>query len=255
MGDHWEFFPCQMGENRAFIFVDVGGKTTVEGAPTRLLKLQLRYKRPREDGLPTNDEYAPVIAIENELEAFVKEGADRYVGRVTVAGCRHFYFYTSRTDFVWRRFIAELSARSGYEMEAGFRDDPQYDGYWRELYPSADDWCVIRDMKVIESLKENGDDGTASRQIDHWIYFPNKGAVLPFIAWAENNGFVHDAEYSHEGDDGRYCVRLHHEGPARIDDVSHHTIALRRKAAELGADYDGWETPVIKPVDVTSSSA
>jgi hypothetical protein len=50
-------------------------------------------------------------------------------------------------------------------------------------------------------------------------------------------------------------VRLHHEGPARIDDVSHHTIALRRKAEELGADYVGWETPEIKPVDVTSSSA
>jgi hypothetical protein len=253
--DHWEFFPCQMGDERAFIFVDVGGDSTVAGAPTRLVKLRLQYHRPHPDGLPTNEEYDAVIAIENELEAFVKEGADRYVGRVTVGGHRYFYFYTSRNDFAWRRFIGELAARSGYELTPTFCDDPEYAGYWRDLFPGDDDWRVIYDMKVIEGLETHGDDGTAPRQIDHWIYFPAKGAVMPFIAWAESNGFVHDPQYSHEDDDGRYCVRVHHEGPASIESVSHHTIALRRKAAELGGDYDGWETPVIKPGDVTSSSA
>lgn len=256
MDHEWEFFPCQRGKNRAFIFVDVGGKATVEDAPTRLAKVHLKYRRPHANGLPTNEEFEAAIAIEKALEAFANEGSDRYVGRVTEGGYRVFYFYTSREDGVWRRFVEDLARRTSYDLAAEFRDDPQYDGYWRELYPTDDDWEVIQDLKVIESLEKNGDDGTASRQIDHWIYFPAKGAVMPFIAWAQSNGFAHDAEYSHETDDSEYCVRLHHHGPARIESISHHTIALRRKAAELGGRYDGWEAPVTKapPGDVTSSS-
>jgi hypothetical protein len=247
MSEHWEFFPCQMGDDRAFVFVDVRGEEALAQAPTRLVKLRLRYQRPRDNGLPTDEEYQPVLAIEHALEAFAKEGSDRYVGRVTVGGCRYFYFYIGRADSDWDSFVADLAERSGYQLTLAFRDDPQYDGYWRDLYPTDDDWVVIRDLKVIEALNDGGDDGTASRQIDHWIYFPGKAAVLPFIAWAQSNGFVHDAEYSQETDDGKYLVRLHHHGSALIADLSHYTIALRRKAAELGADYDGWESPVITP--------
>jgi hypothetical protein len=32
----------------------------------------------------------------------------------------------------------------------------------------------------------------------------------------------------------------------RLNDITSHTLALRRKAVEYGGDYDGWETPVIK---------
>ena len=47
-------------------------------------------------------------------------------------------------------------------------------------------------------------------------------------------------------DDGKFRVRFAHKGTLRLPDITSHTIALRRKASELGGDYDGWETPVCK---------
>jgi hypothetical protein len=47
-------------------------------------------------------------------------------------------------------------------------------------------------------------------------------------------------------DDGKFRVRFSNEGTLRLPDITSHTIALRRKASELGGDYDGWETPVCK---------
>jgi hypothetical protein len=118
--------------------------------------------------------------------------------------------------------------------------------YFRELYPTADDWQVIKDMRVIDAAKERGDPGTAMRQIDHWTYFDNEASARTFVEWAEKNGFANDAEYSGVREDSKYCVRLHHRGTLELRDLTHHTIQLRRKAEELGGDYDGWETPVEK---------
>ena len=60
MTDHWEFFPCMMGEDQAFIFTDVGVKDQLsEQAPERLLKVRLDYKAPSENGLPTEEEFEP----------------------------------------------------------------------------------------------------------------------------------------------------------------------------------------------------
>ena len=44
-----------------------------------------------------------------------------------------------------------------------------------------------------------------------------------------------------------YCVRLYHVGPVQSGYVSSHTLAPQRKAAELGGNYDGWETQVLAP--------
>jgi uncharacterized protein (TIGR01619 family) len=247
--EHWEFFPCSMGDDQAFIFLNVGINKSIVNAPKHLAKLRLAYKAPRPNGLPTKEEFEPVSKIEDRIENFSKAKNDWYVGRVTVSGHRIFYIYTGRTEENWNDFVTALSDESGYSIYLSYNNDPEHRGYREDLYPTPDDWQVIMDLKVIEVLKKQGDDGSAVRKIDHWIYFDDKTSAADFVKWAEKDRFTEEAKYSHTTDDGKYCVRLFHNGTIELGDITSHTIALRRKADEFGGEYDGWETPVTKPED------
>ncbi|HTD73422.1 MAG TPA: DUF695 domain-containing protein [Steroidobacteraceae bacterium] len=245
MTEDWRYFPCTMGESTAFIFVDVGITETIDRAPANLVKIRLAYKNPHPNGLPSDEEFYAVGSIERALETFVTETSGWYIGRVTVDGHRHFYVYSAKEEAHWSSFLDSLSATTGYQLEADTRSDPQHEGYWQDLYPTDDDWQVINDLAVIDAIDRNGDNGTEPRQIDHWVYFGNQTGMLPFLTWARSEGFTHDEANSSSTDDGRYCLRLSHHGPAEITEISHRTIALRRKALEYGGEYDGWETPVV----------
>ncbi len=236
-----------MGDDQAFIYLNTGISDTIDSVPSSLAKLRLTYKSPRKNGLPTNEEFEPVSAIEDQIESFAKEVNDRYVGRVTVDGQRIFYVYTSRDQATWLKFIGNLGLESGYDITLAYMDDPNHSAYRDDLYPTEDDWQVIKDLQVIENLRSHGDDGSESRKVDHWIYFESKQSSVDFVIWAENDRFTEEPEHSHETDDGKYCVRLFHQGTLKIADISSHTITLRRKAAEHGGDYDGWETPILMP--------
>src|SRR5262249_23308638 len=89
-------------------------------------------------------------------------------------------------------------------------------------------------------------------QIDHWAYFPSSTAAEQFSLWVQAQGYELDSVSA--ADDGRLCVRFFHDGSCQLSDITSHTIALRRKASDLGGDYDGWETPVCKTPTYRRSS-
>lgn len=239
-----------MGNDQAFIFFDDGIRDSINKlAPALLVRVCLTYKEPHPNGLPKQSEYDAVSRVEDELQHFATGHNDWYVGRVTVAGCRYFHIYTSLPEGAWTEFVSGLGVRSGYELSVSFRPDPEHRSYWEELYPTEDDRQVIQDMLVIENLEKHGDDGSAPRKVDHWVYFQDEESAKIFVSWAISDRFTFEPDYSCGTDDGKYCVRLSHVGTIKLGDISSHTIALRRKAAECKGDYDGWEAPVIKPVN------
>ena len=244
MSDQWIFFPCQIGEHRASILFDHGIRDSIDEAPRLFLKVRAAFKSPRPDGLPTSEEFQQLSKLEDALQALVQEKKSIYVGRVAVEGHHHFYIYTAESEAVWSLGLDRLGAQHDYPLGYVLKADESHDGYWKELFPTDDDWQVIQDLRVIETLEKEGDDGSASRCIDHLAYFPSYPAAQEFSEWAKGQGY---GSFSIEGaDDNKFRVRFSHEGSVRLDDISSHTIALRRKASELEGDYDGWETPICK---------
>ena len=81
MSNDWKFFMCQMGDHLASIMVDVGIADSIESTPPRLARLRLKYKQPAENGLPTNEEFEAVSALEDDLNHFLAGTPDAYVGR------------------------------------------------------------------------------------------------------------------------------------------------------------------------------
>lgn len=245
MSDQWIFFPCQMGEHSASVFFDYGIRDSIDTiAPRQLLMVRVAFKRPRPDGLPANDEFQRLTALEDGLQALVQQQESIYVGRITVDRHRHFYIYTSHSEAEWSPRLGALGDGHGYPLASVLKLDDTHSGYWQGLFPTDDDWQVIQDLGVIEALQKQGDDGTASRCIDHWAFFPAQSVAEAFALWASERGY--GAATTDITDDGKFRVRFSHEGTVRLPDITSHTIALRRRASELGGDYDGWETPLCK---------
>ena len=244
MQDHWVHFPYSTDGAQAFNFLNVGLFESIGKAPRLLAVLSLTYKSPNEHGLPTDAEFQPAVDIEDKIDNQATQSNDWFVGRVTVSSKRHFYVYTHQEPAVWERFAAQLAKDSGYEITTSFRDDPQHEGYLKELYPTEDDWQVIGDSNIILALAKEGDDGSASRTIEHWVYFPTQASAEPFVDWAQKDRFTLDPEQTRQNAEGQYAVKLTHTGTVKLADITSHTIALRRKAAKFGGEYDGWETKV-----------
>jgi len=210
-----------------------------------LAKVRLTYQAPRPNGLPTQEEFDAVRAIEEKLERFARRGKDRYVGRITRGGYRVFFIYTRRNKPDWTSLLDKLARESGYELALALKSDRRHSGYHKELFPTDDDWQVINDIAVVEALRREGDVEGVRRRIDHWAYFKNAKAAAKFAKWAPTGAYKHDAKLSGEVQ-GEHCVRLYHVGSTRQQELSHHSIQLNRKATELGGRYDGWETMVVK---------
>ncbi len=129
MSDQWEYFPCQIGDHTASIFVDVGIHDIIHEAPRTVCKVRLKYRHTHPNGLPTNDDFEPVKQIEDRLEAFASVAKDWYVGRVTVNGHRQFHCFTSRDEKAWREEVGKLADEFGFEMSVKCEDDAEHSAY------------------------------------------------------------------------------------------------------------------------------
>jgi hypothetical protein len=242
VADGWHTFPAQMGAHRAFITFNEGYARLADEDPNDiLLKVRVEIKAPTDSGLPTNDEFPALAALDERLEETFASNAGAYVGRLTVDGQRYFYFYVTCSEDFASQAIGRIAEETSYHLTYIYEEDQAKDGYWKELYPTDDDWQMIKDLRVLDTLREQGDDEHANREVSHWAYFPERQAAEQFADWLTAGGY---RVRTVEPRSSQTEVRFTHVGTMRLEDITHHTITLGRKASELNGDYDGWETSV-----------
>ncbi|WP_426395234.1 DUF695 domain-containing protein [Ralstonia sp. R-29] len=252
MADAWETFPAQMGDHRAFIAFNGSYAEIARTDPrTSLFRVRLEFKHPTAEGMPPEDEFPELRNVLNLLTTGVVAEGGIHVGRVTAKGYRHFYFYVALPEEKVLDLFDSVAAQTPYELAYAYQEDPEKDGYWKNLYPTADDWQVIRDIRVLDALKDKGDISNVSRPVSHWAYFPTPQEAQQFADWARTNAYQVDS-VAPTGD--KVEVRFTHEATMELEDITYHTIIINRKTKALGGDYDGWETSVERSVQPTSQS-
>ena len=247
MAEAWHTFPAQMGEHRAFLTFD-NGFAEIAGTDSRkfLFKVRVAIKFPNEAGLPTNDEFPALVAVDEALDQAVTSKGGIYVGRITVNGHRHFLFYVDFDEKTADDIASEIARGTGYQLDLAFEEDPNKDGYWNDLYPTSDDWQVIRDLEVLDALGKHEDNAEIERQIQHWTYFEAAYPAERFAEWLKEVGYlIHEVSRRPEGNTK---VTFSHVGMTTLEAVTKHTISINRKVKELNGEYDGWETRVEKSV-------
>lgn len=244
MEDIWYTFPASMGNDQAWISYNHGYAEVANTDPQSILfRVRVTIKNPTEYGMPTNEEFPALSALDEELDRRITNFKGIYVGRVTVAGQRYFYFYVSISETEANDIINTISYSSKYDLQYIYEPDPEKKYYWNELFPTEDDWQVIQDLKVLDTLSEEGDIKENSREVTHWAYFDQETKARQYANWAsEQNYKVLYCGKSEDNPD--FLVQFVHTGTMNFNDITHHTIGLNRKARELDGRYDGWETSV-----------
>jgi hypothetical protein len=247
MSDHWEMFECMMGEHLAFITLDYGIHRELDSLPPDSARFVVAMIDADARGLPIDGEFARL----NEVQALLEErlgATGQYVGRVTTQGQRYFLFYTSLDEARCLEVARAAGDLHGHCVQLLHEPDPHRSRYWDELFPTDDDWQVIKDMKVASALREAGDTMTKPRRIEHWAYFADDAARSRFVE-AVRDGFDSIELLDADLDGGGYGVRLAHVSLPDHVSMNPSTLGLARAAREHGGDYDGWESPVCKESD------
>ena len=248
MSDEWELYACAMGDHTAYISFDNGIRKTINKLPQKTaLKIRVLIDNPTDAGLPQGDEFGVLNVIEDTISAFLASHEGVYLGRITVKGARHFLCLCDAAETIVKDFCTtirkERNRKIAYMQEA----DHERNVYWKDLYPTEHDWQLIQDMKVIDSLRKNGDTLTIKRRIDHWLWFKDAAFREHFRLWAEGNAFgIHEMMDHPDDNNYPFGIRIFHEAVPSLGEISHHTIQLHDVAKENSGDYDGWETSVEK---------
>ena len=247
MSDEWDFYFCNVDDNAASIFVDLGlARDAPLIAYPEMAYIRIYMQAPRPDGLSSEAEFETLGKIEDAAELLQAGGEALYVGRNTSDGCRDLYFYTRSSDG-WTKQVANImQAFPTYEFDSGTRDDPDWNTYFGFLYPSDEDRERIQNRRTCEALESNGDRLEKERPVKHWAYFPDSASRQKFSNFAATIGYIEEALIEPETDQDSYGIRLSCIGVPSITNIDALTIPLFRAARDYGGKYDGWETEVVR---------
>ncbi|HUO90115.1 MAG TPA: DUF695 domain-containing protein [Rhizomicrobium sp.] len=244
--DRWDHYLCKMDGAIASVFVDMD---LIDRAPLAALAMLVTARvpmlDPRPDGLSSSEEFDKLIEIEEALNKASEEAGAAYVGRITTAGERDFFFYAGEAPACEDHLLVALAPFTAYRAAIFSRDDKDWEVYRDSLYPSPEARQLMGNQAVYDSLRKNGDTLVDPRKIDHWAYFPTEDARSVFINDVQPLGYDIGQMFDPGEDGPEFGVRFTRTdipGGALDDSV----LKLFRLADAAGGRYDGWESIVMK---------
>ncbi|PHR56035.1 MAG: hypothetical protein COA44_09210 [Arcobacter sp.] len=248
MQEYWELYMKSLEGKPASIQFNAGISMEIEdmGYTYPIIAfVKAKLKEPKDNGLLGENEEPEILFMEDKLEAsMIKFRIGKYVGRVISDGYVTFLYYVQFT-YNWPDFIEfALNEHEGYEITNGHSEDSEWNYYKNLLYPSAREWQLIQNHKVCNNLIEQGDSLRIARAIEHKIFMPSVEKKEALIQALIILGFkMNDEIENEEGIKGLDFYRLDKPFYHDIDPL---TLSLIDIAEEHDAQYDGWETSVVK---------
>lgn len=249
MGERWDFYFCTVDDRPASIFVnlDLEREAPLPGL-SYVASVRILMKNPRPDGLSSADEAAALKQIEDTLNAEVRrrDPAAVFVGRNTSGGKRDLFFYVPAADWWVALISAAPSSVSGYKIEADVWEDRSWETYFDFLLPNDEQKQTIQNSDVCEQMEQRGDPLDQPREIDHWVYFPQSDQRAQFQLKVAEMAFQTRSVIDEPSRGAPYGLQIYRVDLPSYNAIDGVTLPLFRLARELGGEYDGWETAVLK---------
>jgi regulator of RNase E activity RraB len=246
MPDNWKSYLCNVNNNLASVFVNLGLRddAPISSQPW-LLWAWVYFQSPRPDGLSDGREAPTLFKIEDALDLHVSRSCGAIpCGRITTEGRREFYFYGETKDGFADAVAAALAGFNGYKFDSGEKEDSLWEQYLDVLYPSPEDLERIKNRDVLDVLVERGDVLTAVRDVQHWMYFSSEASRAHFRDAAIGAGFRIDSESIVEGS-RPFGISVVRSQPVQQELIDATVIELLQMTQRFDGEYDGWETPLV----------
>jgi uncharacterized protein (TIGR01619 family) len=246
MEANWRSYITLIDDHPALVLVDIGARECADEALPHLITLRLRALALEENGLPTEEDFEAIYALEEALDACVQECGGRYVGRYTHGEEYVLHAYTARPEETLAAVQALADQHGDRAPACEVTEDAAWETYFGALHPSREEWREMIDEEVLAQLQENGDDLSQPREIEHWFSFddPEKRAQAE-KALVKNKFKVSSRSEPSEEDAGfgLCAVRVDSVQP---DEITELTISLMELAEHFDGEYDGWGTHVVE---------
>ena len=247
MSKDWDFYASEIDGKPASVFLDLG---VADDAPIERLTIvawvKMQMLHPREDGLASEDEFEALKAIEDALKSGLVSKTTAYVGNITLDGRRDFYFYASSAQGWKDQVVNALRAFTDYRFNCGSRPDREWDTYFELLSPADADLVRMQNRRLCDLLQQRGDRLDRERPIEHTAYFAKAPARDAFVREATGLGFGVVAMIEPEEKGDHFGIRVSGLGVPSHAQIDALTLPLFLAASELGGEYDGWDTDVVK---------
>jgi len=180
-----------------------------------------------------------IIALEHQDRAI-------YVGSRVIDGWSEFYFYaydSKKLDSI----TAKILTPSNYVYESNVVRDTKWGFYETQLFPTELEFCHIQSAKIIFLLKEEDEDLSIERDVEHYISFETPTQKNRFINTLDIDGFSYkDDISSEEFEHGVALVKKH----AVTEDIVKKVVEeLFTKVKQNSAYYEGWSTVLVSEAE------
>lgn len=236
--DDWDFYPCQVDDAPASIFLNLRYRSSAPFGDTDThysLRIELIDKA--EHGMGSAAEADALYPIEDEVIERAQALGFLYVGRLRTAGYWELTFYAPAESLDALAALAAGIAVRKAVAEA--RPDPDWDYYRDFLFPNDERREWMQDRRLVDKLQEQGDPLTTPRRVDHWLEFPTPEARNLFVADLAAEGFALES-FSDPGG-----ARVHRIDAVELETIHAAVVTLLGMAVRHGGTYDGWETVVM----------
>lgn len=250
MADHWDFYFFVVDGRPCSTMLDLA---LVSSAPLAarpwLLSIRLPLAEPRTDGLSANTEAEVLGKIEDALVRSLEARCGAlFVGRMTYRGVRDLFFYARKADGLDEAMAEVLAGFPKRRALSRKQHDPGWRHYLDVLYPGPLEWQWIKDRRVVDTLKEQGDRSDVLRPIDHHAFFDDEAAATAWAASVRTMGFEVEVR-RREDQPTEWTAHAVREDPAVLAHVHDIASRLYGLAEEHGGRYDGWGCSVVRPHD------
>ncbi len=247
--EDWAGYFCTIGDGQiGAVMVDIGlAQIAPVESKSFLLTFTTKMNNPTEDGLSSENETDKLNQIEEDLiESLVTKNEVIYTGRIKFSGKMQSYFYSENIAGLESAISNLIANFPDYSFEHKFTEEKNWEAYFEVLYPSPFEMQVIQNGRVIENLEKHGDKLEKERLVEHWIYFQSEIDREHFLEAIKGEGFEMVNKDTTSFGDSPFSLQLSRIDKADYQSVNEYVMNLWEKAQEFNADYDGWETFIVK---------
>lgn len=145
----WDFYQANINDKIASVYLNLDAESELRAELTHLYWFFIKLKVEREDGLSHEDEADSLWDFEDRLVSSICSEELEFVGRVTTAGMRQFYFYGTENvnyDELCQNFLKD---NDSYLHQYNSQEDVERSHYKNVLYPGE------KGLEQINKRREN----------------------------------------------------------------------------------------------------
>jgi regulator of RNase E activity RraB len=203
----------------------------------------VKIKSPDANGWCIGQECEQLLKLRSSMQKMLGAEIDAvFAGERMQDGWVELFFYAPAAKKFQSSAASVMKDYEGYAFDTGSSRDAKWEHYQLELYPDAVMLQQIESRFIISELEEAGDDITAEREVEHYLFFQTEANAERFAQKMAEKGFALKEKVVQENAEHAHGVVLVKTHAVTEEVLMAQTSELFDEAYREHGTYEGWST-------------